>query len=128
MLAGEIFFLDPNAENPQSNVKKIHTFVPEGTVVDGKEAGDYGNGMVAEAIVAAPGKKDLFYTFSGKHSKSESWTVFKVDMERFNCAGTVTVDKVADVPWARWLNGATFIAPIFKTGRGRFAVGAIDQL
>jgi hypothetical protein len=109
MLAGEIFFLDPNNEDPQSTVKKIHTFVPEGPVAEEKEVGDYGNGMVAEAIVEDPVKKDHFYTFSGKHGKSGSWAVFKVDMKRFDRDGTVTVDKVADVPWARWLNGATFI-------------------
>jgi len=70
-----------------------------------EEAGDYGSGMVAEAIVQHPIKT----AFSSKHGKSGTWAVFKVNMERFDREGTVTVDKVADVPWARWLNGATFI-------------------
>ena len=40
MLAGEIFFLDPNAEGPQSTIKKIHNFVLGGTDVGEEETGD----------------------------------------------------------------------------------------
>jgi hypothetical protein len=109
MLAGEIFILDPHAVDPQSSLKKIHTFELEKTGADEDEPGDYGSGMVSEAIVEDPRNQDHFYTFSGKHGKTGSWAVFKVDMRLFERDGTVTVDKIAEVPWALWLNGATFI-------------------
>jgi hypothetical protein len=109
MLAGEIFFLDPNAEDSQATLKKIHKFAPESTIAAEEKAGNYGSGMVAEAIVEDPRNKDHFYTFSGKHRKTGSWAVFKIDMHLFERDGTVVVAKVADVPWALWLNGATFI-------------------
>jgi hypothetical protein len=114
MLAGEVFFLNPNAEDPQSTVKKVHTFVLEGTGVDEKKeeeegVGEYGRGMVAEAIVEDLRNKDHFYTFSGKHGQTGTWAMFKIDMRLFEQNGTASVDKIADVPWARWLNGATFI-------------------
>jgi hypothetical protein len=67
--AREIFFIDPNAENPQSTLKKIHTFVPESTFADDKEVGDYGRGVVATAIVEDPRKPDQFYTLASQHGK-----------------------------------------------------------
>lgn len=109
MLAGEIFFLNPNAEDPQSTLKKVHTFAMEGTGADEEEGGEYGHGMVAEAIVEDFRNKDHFYTFSGKHGKTGSWAIFKIDMSLFEQRGTASVDKIADIPRARWLNGATFI-------------------
>jgi hypothetical protein len=109
MLHGEIFFLDPNAEDPHSTLKKVHTFVTESTFVEDEGARDYGSGTLSEAIVEDPRNNDQFYTFSGKHGKTGSWAVFKIDMHLFERDGKVIVDKVADVPWALWLNGATFI-------------------
>jgi len=97
MLAGEIF-LDPNAENPQSTLKKIHTFVPESTFADDKEVGDYGRGVVATAIVEDPRKPDQFYTLAGQHGKTKSWAVFRIDMASFDRDSTVKVEKIAEVP------------------------------
>lgn len=112
MLAGEIFFVDPNADDPQSTVQKIHTFVSENPLESTdaeEEAGGYGNGMQGEAIVEDLRTKDIFYTFSGTHGQAKTWAVFRLDLRKFDNEGTVKVDRMAEIPWALWLNGATWL-------------------
>lgn len=110
MLAGEIHYLDPNATNPQSTLKKVHAFLPEDRPADEEEhAGDYGSGMTGEALVEDLRTRDVFYTFSGRHGKSGTWAVYRLDMRNFEETSSAKVTKIAEVSHAVWLNGATFI-------------------
>lgn len=108
------FLLGPNAEDPQSTLKKVHTFITESAAAEDEGAGDYGSRMLSEANFEDPRINDQFHIFSGKHSKTGSWTVSKIDVHLFERDGTIIVDKVADAPCALWLNGAMFIPKTSK--------------
>jgi hypothetical protein len=109
MTSGEIYYLDPHAANPQSTVQTIHSFNSSKPLKAG-DSSQYGSGYVAEALVENPGIPDVFYTMSGKHRARGSWAIWRLDMRDFDPASAkVEVEKVADVPDAQWLNGATFL-------------------
>lgn len=115
MLSGEIFYLDPNASNPQPTILKIHDFnsasssQPPQSGED--EGGIYGTNHHAAAIIESSETPDLFYTFSGQNAKEGTWAIFTLDFRSFNSVdpSSVKVSGVAEVPDALWLNGATMI-------------------
>ena len=116
MLAGEVYYLDPNAVDPQSTVQLIHSFNSDTEVVADTEAteSEYGSKFVAEALVEDPHIPDLFYTFSGIHGSAGTWAVWSLDLRSFlpsakNVRNYKPVKKIANVPGALWLNGGTVI-------------------
>ncbi len=116
MLAGEIWYLDPNAADPQSTIRKVHTFVAAANADGAKEeVSVYGSGAMAMAIVEDPQKDDVFYALSGTHSVPGTWNVTEIDLRNFdaeNAKKTAAVKTLCQVPEAKWLNGATMIPQI----------------
>lgn len=125
MVGGTIYYLDPNVADPQSTVRKIHAFVSEDTISPEEHVGDYGSGMTGEAIVEDTREPDVFYTFSGRHGKTGTWAVYKLDMREFSGKSRVVVTKISEVSHAVWLNGATFIP---GTSKLLIAESALGQL
>jgi len=115
MTSGEIFFLDPQASDPQSTILKLHDF-NDGHVLEPEEqggeeeSGGYGSKRNVEALVEDFGTPDVFYTFSGVHGKAGTWGVFRLDLRELSRSRPhIEVKKVADVPHATWLNGGTML-------------------
>jgi hypothetical protein len=110
MTAGEIYHLDPHASAPQSTIQIIHSFNTDSNTL---ETSGYGSGYVAEAIVEDLSTPDVFYTMSGKHGVQGTWAVYMLDLRGLDLSksgrGEVKVHKIAEVPEAQWLNGATFL-------------------
>jgi hypothetical protein len=116
MTGGDIFYLDPNAPDPQSTLLKIHDFnISTSSPIPSEseeEASPYGSGQNAEAIVEDPNTPDIFYTFAGQHGKTGTWAVFKFDLTSFDSSASplpIPMQKIADIPHATWLNGATML-------------------
>jgi hypothetical protein len=113
MLSGEIFYLDPNASSPQSTILKIHDFnsAASSPPTQSGEDGIHSTNHHAAAIVESAETPDLFYTFSGQNGKKGTWVISTLDFRSFNGLdpSSVKVSKVAEVPDALWLNGATMI-------------------
>ena len=112
MLAGEIWYLDPNADDPQSTIRKLHKFVAEPNLDGTGEVSAYGSGVLAMAVVEDPQQADVFYALAGSHRKPCTWYISQLDLQHFdpnNAAQAATVEKLWQVPDAQWLNGATMI-------------------
>lgn len=116
MLVGEIYYLDPNASDPQATIRKVHTFVTERAIGSsaGEEdkGGSYGSNAMAMAIVEDSQHQDIFYALSGLHGRENSWAVWELDLRHFdpnNAESTAKVTKRWAVPQAKWLNGGTMI-------------------
>ncbi|KAF7909137.1 hypothetical protein EAE99_011507 [Botrytis elliptica] len=85
MIVGQIFYVDPRHNDPESTIQLIHDFnTAEAPPEDDEET---------EAIIEHPKIADLFYAFSGVHEKADTWAVYSLDFRGF----------------AGWLNGATMI-------------------
>ncbi|TVY64179.1 hypothetical protein LSUE1_G008205, partial [Lachnellula suecica] len=112
MNTGEIFFLDPHHASPQSTVLLLHSFNAASSQepVSTSESA-YGNSYTAEALVEDPNTPDVFYTFSGIHTRPNTWSIFSLDLRNFSPSDPtrITVTKVAPVPTATWLNGGTML-------------------
>lgn len=110
MISGEIFYLDPNATDPQSTLLTLHSFNSSNLQSSSEETA-YGTNNVAEALVEDPNTPDIFYTFSGIHGKAGTWSIFRLDLRTFNPSShpQIEVKKLADVPHALWLNGGTML-------------------
>ena len=90
----------------------IHSFKPQPRSSQIGEEGAYGSDYVAEAIVEDLLIPDVFSTVSGLHGKAGTWAVFKLDLRDCNPdheRPEVKISKVADIPEAQWLNGATLL-------------------
>ncbi|KAF4625006.1 hypothetical protein G7Y89_g13162 [Cudoniella acicularis] len=115
MLSGEIFYLDPQAADPQSTITKIWDFNSSRDATKPRNENSespYGSHAHAEAIVEHPTIPDVFYTLSGVNSQAGTWAIYSLDLRKFTPSSpvqTITVAKIADVPSATWLNGATII-------------------
>ncbi|TEY77490.1 hypothetical protein BOTCAL_0054g00190 [Botryotinia calthae] len=114
MIVGQIFYVDPRDKDPESTIQLIHDFntTSEAPLEDDEETGIYGSKNHAEAIIEHPKIADLFYAFSGVHGKADTWAVYSLDFRGFDPsrgAATTVVEKLADIPGAGWLNGATMI-------------------
>jgi hypothetical protein len=111
MISGEIFYLDPNAANPQSTILALHSFNPSSEPQAPSEESAYGTNNVAEALVEDPNTPDMFYTFSGIHGQAGTWSVYRLDLRTFDPSSNpkIAVQKVADVPHVLWLNGGTML-------------------
>jgi hypothetical protein len=135
MLSGCIWFIDPNESASQDSIELVHKFEtavseqpqqgqhsPE-TEKDGH--GSYSSTPAAEAIVASPIVQDVFYIPSGLHGKEGTWAIYELDMRSFvprqgrvsqpptttvgATSRRATISKLAPVPSAAWLNGATVV-------------------
>ncbi|TVY34009.1 hypothetical protein LSUB1_G007148 [Lachnellula subtilissima] len=114
MISGEIFLLRPQRpKTPQSTLLTLHTFNPSPNLQPSSEETAYGSNNVAEALVEDPNTPDIFYTFSGFHGKAGTWSIYRLDLRAFNpsCHPTISVQKLANVPHALWLNGGTMFPP-----------------
>ncbi|TGO25845.1 hypothetical protein BPAE_0071g00160 [Botrytis paeoniae] len=113
MIVGQIFYVDPRHNDPESTIQLIRNFnTAEAPPEDDEETGIYGSKNHAEAIIEHPKIADLFYAFSGVHGKADTWAVYSLDFRSFNPshgAATTVVEKLANIPGAGWLNGATMI-------------------
>ena len=113
MLAGEIWYLDPNADDPQSTVRRIHKFVARATEHGGEgRVSPYGPSAMAMAIVEDPQQEDVFYALSGSHNQPGTWHIAEIDLRHFdpnNVDKTAVVKPNWHIPEAKWLNGATMI-------------------
>jgi hypothetical protein len=111
MIGGKIHHVDPLT----STTRLLHDFNSSSSRMPNPESGDsgaYGSGMTAEALVEDPFTPDIFYTFAGIHGKAGTWAVWKLDLRAFDNEGDareVAIEKLADVPWAMWMNGATML-------------------
>ncbi|TGO58680.1 hypothetical protein BCON_0052g00240 [Botryotinia convoluta] len=104
MIVGQIFY---------STIQLIHGFnTSEAPPGDDEETGIYGSKNHAEAIIEHSKIADLFYAFSGVHGKADTWAVYSLDFRGFDPsrgAATTVVEKLANIPGAGWLHGATMI-------------------
>lgn len=116
MTGGCIYHLNPHHPDPQSTIQEIHNFNTASPKDDANSQTDsaYGSGYVAEAIVESATTPDLFYTFAGQHGTAGTWAMYSLDLRPFDPSAsdpgtTIKVSKIAEIPSAVWLNGATLL-------------------
>lgn len=122
MLAGQVWYIDPRAKDPQASVELVWQFggsdakkekeVDNGDQSEGEEHshGMYSSTPAAEAIVESPIEPDVFYITSGVHGKQGTWHIYSLDMRSFdneNGGKVVHVNRLAAITSATWLNGGT---------------------